>query len=434
MLASKVGRTVTFTDKEGVGEDVFRKLRGRRSLPGEETSAERALTCDGTDGHNELGSVTPSKSREKVKLNRRRGGEVRERLERGSTFRNKNPETLGHVPVVPGCFGQHFLEKMSDEPLPSRSEPKKRKKEKTTSDAEILRVLQGLEDSDNDQDVSDLSSDDESCSAGEETVLVYDFSEDDEGDLTIPEEVHASDVPTEGLECPPSENPRASPRGSGSTTPPVPLAVPLSEKRPPEAVSSELKKGNIFAQYSSNNICVSNWRDKREVLAISSEFGHKPVKVKNKRGQEREKPRFMKGYDRQDQMLSYYSPAHKTLRWYKKLGIHIFHLMLNNAYLLFKNYGTGNEKLDLHDFQLEICAALLPEPPPPPTIVPPSFHVHLPTFLPSAKGSNRTMRKRCKKCMEDKNIRKDSMYGCPSCQGFPGFCLEPCFRSYHQYK
>ena len=44
--------------------------------------------------------------------------------------------------------------------------------------------------------------------------------------------------------------------------------------------------------------------------------------------------KFMSGVDFQDQILAHYSCQHKTLRWYKKLGIHIFQSILLNAYCL----------------------------------------------------------------------------------------------------
>lgn len=50
---------------------------------------------------------------------------------------------------------------------------------------------------------------------------------------------------------------------------------------------------------------------------------------KNRNGKEQMKPeaiwnynRFMSGIDRQDQMNSYYPFTRKTIRWYKKIGIH----------------------------------------------------------------------------------------------------------------
>ncbi|KAH9637011.1 hypothetical protein HF086_016288 [Spodoptera exigua] len=83
-----------------------------------------------------------------------------------------------------------------------------------------------------------------------------------------------------------------------------------------------LRKGKVY---------VSNWRDKRQVLMLTTLDQPEMVKVRNKRGQEVKKPkeiaqynRFMSGIDRADQMISYYSCPRKTIRWYKK---NIFHML-----------------------------------------------------------------------------------------------------------
>ncbi|XP_075237134.1 uncharacterized protein LOC142333644 isoform X3 [Lycorma delicatula] len=60
-------------------------------------------------------------------------------------------------------------------------------------------------------------------------------------------------------------------------------------------------------------------------------------------------------------------------------------------------------------------------------------HIHLPQNLPK-NAKNETMRKRCKECSATLKIRKETVFGCPSCPGFPGLCLDPCFRLYHKYK
>lgn len=66
------------------------------------------------------------------------------------------------------------------------------------------------------------------------------------------------------------------------------------------------------------------WRDKSDVLTISSEFPHAMIDVEKNRSMLK-KPisvfkynEHMSGIDRQDQMTSYYPFERKTLRWYKK--------------------------------------------------------------------------------------------------------------------
>lgn len=98
------------------------------------------------------------------------------------------------------------------------------------------------------------------------------------------------------------------------------------------------KSGSIF-RYNSI-VCVCKWRDKRDVLPISTKHSPELMNVTKKRGQTLLKPeivveynKFIIGVDRHDQMLSYYTCDHKTMRWYEKVGIHILQMMLYSKLL-----------------------------------------------------------------------------------------------------
>lgn len=76
------------------------------------------------------------------------------------------------------------------------------------------------------------------------------------------------------------------------------------------------KSGSIF-RYNSI-VCVCKWRDKRDVLPISTKHSPELMNVTKKRGQTVLKPdivveynKFIIGVDRHDQMLSYYTCDHK---------------------------------------------------------------------------------------------------------------------------
>lgn len=64
----------------------------------------------------------------------------------------------------------------------------------------------------------------------------------------------------------------------------------------------------------------------------------------------------MSGIDRQDQMMAYYPCSRKTLRWYKKLFIHVLQLGVVNAYYLHNRYVKPAQ---LYEFRLEIIRGLL---------------------------------------------------------------------------
>jgi hypothetical protein len=108
---------------------------------------------------------------------------------------------------------------------------------------------------------------------------------------------------------------------------------------PKEITSKKLKES--VGKFTKEGVCVMKWRDRRKVIAISSEHTNNLVEVTNRRGEQKLKPtaismynKYMSGIDRQDQILSYYPCEKKTIRWYKKIGIHYFQIFLLNSYYI----------------------------------------------------------------------------------------------------
>ena len=90
------------------------------------------------------------------------------------------------------------------------------------------------------------------------------------------------------------------------------------------------------------------WREKKDVTMLSTI--HEAVLVETKKidrnGQKIEKPEVVYYYcgcmgsiDLSDQLLNYYSFLRKSSKWLRKLLIHLFNLILLNAYILNKYYG-----------------------------------------------------------------------------------------------
>lgn len=130
-----------------------------------------------------------------------------------------------------------------------------------------------------------------------------------------------------------------------------------------EVISKKLKTGETVCKYTKYGVCIVKWKDKREVLAISSEFKNEMVEVHNKYGKSKLKPlpiseynKFMSGIDRQDQMMSYYHWERKTLRWYKKIALHFLQITLLNSFLL---YCKNVKKITYYDFRLSVINSLL---------------------------------------------------------------------------
>lgn len=90
---------------------------------------------------------------------------------------------------------------------------------------------------------------------------------------------------------------------------------------------------------------VSKWKDKRDVLCITTNYQPKIILSKNKYGQEKPKPieiarynDFMSGVDRADQIISYYSCARKSTKWYKKVIFHLLDVAVWNSFYIYKKH------------------------------------------------------------------------------------------------
>lgn len=203
------------------------------------------------------------------------------------------------------------------------------------------------------------------------------------------------------------------------------------QNNPKEIETAKLKRGEIVAKYAQG-IMIGKWRDKREVLYISTEFENEIVNVQNKRKEIISKPlplvnynKYMSGIDRHDQMLSYYLSERKTLRWYKKLFMHIIEIMLINSHALYNKY--SGEKMPLYEFRLSVIKALLPCIEEHRQKENPDVHV---MFKRVSTGTKRIQRRRCKSCANE-GKRTETLYECRDCPENTGYCLNCCII-YHK--
>lgn len=208
------------------------------------------------------------------------------------------------------------------------------------------------------------------------------------------------------------------------------------KQNPREVVQKNVKKGQNISRYC-DGVHIGKRKDKRPVTYITSEFEHKMVPVTNKRGQVAQKPEaiakyneFMSGVDRQDQLLAYYPCERKTLRWYLKVAIHTFQMLLINSFKLYNRY-SGQPKMSLYDYRLSVISALLPDKHvtanPGPMRRPPMTHKIYKITERNAKG--KLKRKQCRQCTKEKK-RTDTIWHCITCIEKPGLCVE-CFEVYH---
>ena len=134
----------------------------------------------------------------------------------------------------------------------------------------------------------------------------------------------------------------------------------------------------------------------------------------------------MTGIDRSDQMLSYNSALRKTLRWNKKVGIHILEMMVHNAHFLFKN--GSRSRTPITDFKQYVVEWLIGDIQLPKFVQPvANFHHLFP--IPATEKKNNPTRK-CSHCSTPTK-RKESRYICAYCEDKPALCVYPCFVQYH---
>lgn len=137
---------------------------------------------------------------------------------------------------------------------------------------------------------------------------------------------------------------------------------------PKDVINAKLKKGEIKSSQNDNNIVVLKWKDKREVLMLSTKHKDNMVETTNKRGQKILKPQMILDYNKaksfvdiSDLRSSYHSPLRRSLKWYRKIA---FEILLNtsllNALTLYATV-TGN-KISVTEFRENILKVLLTKP------------------------------------------------------------------------
>ena len=102
------------------------------------------------------------------------------------------------------------------------------------------------------------------------------------------------------------------------------------KSNPKECTKAKLKQGDVISR-NREGVVVAKWKDKRDVLMISNLHSLQMIEVINRRGEKKMEPniikdsnQYMSGVDRAEQMVSYYDCLRKTIRWYKKVALHLF--------------------------------------------------------------------------------------------------------------
>jgi len=123
-----------------------------------------------------------------------------------------------------------------------------------------------------------------------------------------------------------------------------------------------LKKGQS-AFRRKGDILIKVWKDKRLVHMMSKIHDTTTVntgKKDEKTNMEIKKPctvfqysKFMKGVDRANQYLSYYSVLRRTVKWSKKVVLYLLNCAVFNAFFVYRTLNT-NKKLKYKNFLHEV--------------------------------------------------------------------------------
>ena len=207
---------------------------------------------------------------------------------------------------------------------------------------------------------------------------------------------------------------------------------------PKDLIEMKLNKGD--ATWAGNgNVTVCKWKDKRDVYTISNAHVPAMVDVANRNKKITKKPNLVRDYnlrmggvDRSDQMLSYHSALKKTVRWNKKVGVHLIEMLVHNAHYLFNKSKSKKDRMGVLEFKERVIEWLIGEIATPKYLTPAAeFHY----LHPMPEGYQGMKKKRpsknCTFCSTPGN-RHETRYVCGFCRNQPALCIHPCFVLYHQ--
>lgn len=197
-----------------------------------------------------------------------------------------------------------------------------------------------------------------------------------------------------------------------------------------------------------NDVRVFGWKDKRDVFLISTMHKEEMAETAKRDRVTKEpilKPKVivdynahMGGVDRCDALLHSYQSMRKTMKWYKKLFLHLVDIAIFNAHVL---YNKQNVNMSLEKFRLGVIEEILK-----------THHVERPrssggrpstdnplrlterhfiSYTPPTKARPHASRV-CHVCAHTAlgpKVRKETSYMCEECN--KPLCAAPCFKNYH---
>ena len=129
--------------------------------------------------------------------------------------------------------------------------------------------------------------------------------------------------------------------------------------------NANLKQNETVCRRNGGILCIK-WCDKRNVMVLTSihEAVHVVTHKRGKDGNFIKEPLAihdyimnLRGVDKSDQLIGYYSFLRKSVKWWKKLFVHLISMTILNMHILNKLYGS--EKLSHEEYMLYLANYLL---------------------------------------------------------------------------
>ena len=150
----------------------------------------------------------------------------------------------------------------------------------------------------------------------------------------------------------------------------------------------------------------------------------------------------MGGVDLSDQLMNYYNFLHHSCKWWQKLLVHLFNMVILNGHVLNREFGHQNN-VSHYEYRYILVGALLEYTEVPQPLQPVGHpnnirHAHWPERLPKSNKNNQTKTRKCKFCYvsQKKATRehlqphdKSTTIICSVCK--VALCIYPCFQLYH---
>ncbi|XP_050063121.1 piggyBac transposable element-derived protein 4-like [Aphis gossypii] len=136
------------------------------------------------------------------------------------------------------------------------------------------------------------------------------------------------------------------------------------KSNPKEVTKKKFKKREIVSQRSSSNVLVLKWRDKRDLVMISSKHDSALTSLKI-RGKTVQKPTVVvdnnigkTSIDLSDQMTSYSNPLRRSQKWYRKVALDaLLNISVVNALVLFQK--VTSSKISITEFRSTLVEQLI---------------------------------------------------------------------------